>query len=280
VKISDRNLAANFEQLMADYFPDLGGVAPTDTTIVSWLPFYHDMGLMLAVIAPILGGYRAEIMSPVAFLQRPARWVQALASNTHAYSAGPNFAFELAVRKTSDEEMAGLDLGGVLTLVSGAERVHPATLDRFVERFAPFGFRHDMMTPSTAWPRPPCTSRRATGGAPVVVDFDPEKLAAAPPSGARAGRQPAISGVPKSPTVRIVDPDTRNAPRERSARSGCTARTSRAATGTSPRRRGARSAQCSSLHRQAHLTDHGCEPETWVSCSKVSCSSWAASRIC
>jgi fatty acid CoA ligase FadD21 len=212
VKISDRNLAANFEQLMADYFPDLGGVAPPDTTIVSWLPFYHDMGLMLAVIAPILGGYRAEIMSPVAFLQRPARWVQALASNTHAYSAGPNFAFELAVRKTSDEEMAGLDLGGVLTLVSGAERVHPATLDRFVERFSPFGFSHHMMTPSYGMAEATVyVSTRATGGAPVVVDFDPEKLAAgtAERCAGETG-SPLISyGVPESPIVRIVDPDTR-----------------------------------------------------------------------
>jgi fatty acid CoA ligase FadD21 len=212
VKISDRNLAANFEQLMADYFPDLGGVAPPDTTIVSWLPFYHDMGLMLAVIAPILGGYRAEIMSPVAFLQRPARWVQALASNTHAYSAGPNFAFELAVRKTSDEEMAGLDLGGVLTLVSGAERVHPATLARFVERFSPFGFSHHMMTPSYGMAEATVyVSTRATGGAPVVVDFDPEKLAAgtAERCAGETG-SPLISyGVPESPIVRIVDPDTR-----------------------------------------------------------------------
>jgi fatty acid CoA ligase FadD21 len=212
VKISDRNLAANFEQLMADYFPDLGGVAPPDTTIVSWLPFYHDMGLMLAVIAPILGGYHAEIMSPVAFLQRPSRWVQALASNTHAYSAGPNFAFELAVRKTSDEEMAGLDLGGVLTLVSGAERVHPATLERFVDRFARFGFRHEMMTPSYGMAEATVyVSTAATGGAPVVVDFDPEKLAAgtAERCASEAG-SPLISyGVPESPIVRIVDPETR-----------------------------------------------------------------------
>jgi fatty acid CoA ligase FadD21 len=212
VKISDRNLAANFEQLMADYFPDLGGVAPPDTTIVSWLPFYHDMGLMLAVIAPILGGYHAEIMSPMAFLQRPSRWVQALASNTHAYSAGPNFAFELAVRKTSDEDMAGLDLGGVLTLVSGAERVHPATLERFVDRFARFGFRHEMMTPSYGMAEATVyVSTAATGGAPVVVDFDPEKLAAgtAERCASEAG-SPLISyGVPESPIVRIVDPETR-----------------------------------------------------------------------
>jgi len=87
VMISERNLAANFEQLMTDYFPSLGGVAPPDTTIVAWLPFYHDMGLILGIIAPILGGYQAEIMSPFAFLARPARWVQWLATKSRAFSA-------------------------------------------------------------------------------------------------------------------------------------------------------------------------------------------------
>ena len=74
--LSHRNLQANFEQLMAHYFSQFGGVAPPDTTIVSWLPFYHDMGLILGICGPILGGYRSELTSPMAFLQRPARWVQ------------------------------------------------------------------------------------------------------------------------------------------------------------------------------------------------------------
>lgn len=73
VMISHRNLQANFQQLMSNYFGDRNGVAPPDTTIVSWLPFYHDMGLVLGIIAPILGGYRSELTSPLAFLQRPAR---------------------------------------------------------------------------------------------------------------------------------------------------------------------------------------------------------------
>ena len=123
-------------------------MAPPDTTIVSWLPFYHDMGLMLGICGPILGGYRSELSSPMAFLQQPARWVQSLATNTRVFSAAPNFAFELAVRKTTDEDMAGLDLGGVLNIVSGAERVHPATLKRFCDRFAKFNFREHMMRPS------------------------------------------------------------------------------------------------------------------------------------
>jgi fatty acid CoA ligase FadD21 len=211
VMISDRNLLANFGQLMGDYFPDLGGVAPSDTTIVGWLPFYHDMGLMLGVIAPILGGYRAEIMSPVAFLQRPARWVQALAINTHAFSAAPNFAFELAMRKTSDDEMAGLDLSGVMSIVSGSERVHGSTLKRFVDRFAPFGLRERMITPSYGMAEATVyVATRATGGAPKAVQFDSDKLSdgSAQRRETETGTTLLSYGVPRSPAVRIVDPET------------------------------------------------------------------------
>ena len=210
VMISDRNLLANFGQLMGDFFPDLGGVAPSDTTIVGWLPFYHDMGLMLGVIAPILGGYHAEIMSPVAFLQRPARWVQALATSTHAFSAAPNFAFELAVRKTSDDDMAGLDLSGVMSVVSGSERVHTVTLKRFVDRFAPFGFREHMITASYGMAEATVyVATRATRGAPKAVQFDSDKLSdgSAQRCETETGTTLLSYGAPHSPAVRIVDPD-------------------------------------------------------------------------
>ena len=209
--ISDRNLSANFEQLMSAYFPDLGGMAPLDLTLVSWLPFYHDMGLMLGVIAPILGGYRAEIMSPVAFLTRPARWVQALAAHPHAFSAAPNFAFELAVRRTSDEDMAGLDLGGVLSIISGSERVHPATLNRFTDRFARFNLRAHMMRPSYGLAEATVyVASRSTGDSPKVVHFESEELSTGT---ARRCTSPTATpllsyGEPQSPKVRIVDPDT------------------------------------------------------------------------
>ncbi|BBZ26256.1 putative fatty-acid--CoA ligase fadD21 [Mycolicibacterium madagascariense] len=212
VMISERNLSANFEQLMADYFPSLGGVAPPETTIVSWLPFYHDMGLMLAVIAPILGGYHAKIMSPLSFLARPARWIQWLASNPSVYSAGPNFAFELAVRKTTDEDLAGMDLGDVLTIVTGSERVHPATLKRFTDRFAKFGFKENMITPSYGMAEATVyVSTRAAGGAPQIVDFVPEKLGAgiAERTASGTGSELISYGVPHSPPVRIVDTETR-----------------------------------------------------------------------
>ena len=148
VMISHRNVQANFEQLMRSLFAQAHVRSSTDLTIVSWLPFYHDMGLVLGVCAPILGGYSAELTSPIAFLERPARWVQSLARNSHAFSAAPNFAFDLAARKTQDKDLAGLDLGGVLGIINGAERVEPATLERFADRFAHFNFRDHMLRPS------------------------------------------------------------------------------------------------------------------------------------
>ena len=148
VMISHRNLQVNFEQLMRSLFAGANVRSSSDLTIVSWLPFYHDMGLVLGVCAPILGGYSAELTSPVAFLERPARWMRALAENPHAFSGAPNFAFDLAARKTNDSDLAGLDLGGVRGIINGAERVDPATLERFADRFAHFNFRDHMLRPS------------------------------------------------------------------------------------------------------------------------------------
>jgi acyl-CoA synthetase (AMP-forming)/AMP-acid ligase II len=141
VMMSHGNVLANFEQATSDYFAHYGKVAPPDTTLVSWLPFYHDMGLYLGICAPVLLGVLAVLMSPVAFLQRPARWMQLLASNSKSYSIAPNFAFELAARKTSDDDMAGLDLSDVLGIGIGSERVHPATLPWL--RIADLGFFFD-----------------------------------------------------------------------------------------------------------------------------------------
>ena len=125
VSISNRNLFANFEQIMTAYYGVYGKVAPAGSTVVSWLPFYHDMGFFLGMILPVLAGIPAKLTSPIGFLQRPARWMQMLASNTLAFSAAPNFAYDIASRKTSDEDMAGFDLGNVHGILNGSERVQP-----------------------------------------------------------------------------------------------------------------------------------------------------------
>ena len=101
VMMSHRNLLANFDQLMSGYFADHGKLPPPDTTILSWLPFYHDMGLLLGICAPVILGLRTVLTSPVAFLQRPARWMQLMASNSHVYYRRRRTSrSNLAARKT------------------------------------------------------------------------------------------------------------------------------------------------------------------------------------
>jgi fatty acid CoA ligase FadD21 len=210
VMLSHRNLQVNFEQLMRSYFTDCGIMTPPDT-IVSWLPFYHDMGLVLGVCAPILGGFRADLTGPAAFLERPARWMQALAENSRAFSAAPNFAFDLAARKTTDGDLAGLDLGGVLGIISGAERVELATLRRFVDRFAHFNFRDHMMRPSYGLAEATVFVAAGTWNESSPADrFDVEELSAGRVARSAAGTGTALVKykVPQDPALRIVDSDT------------------------------------------------------------------------
>ncbi|WP_082965283.1 AMP-binding protein [Mycobacterium sp. ACS1612] len=212
VMISHRNLQANFEQLMRSYFAESHLKGQSIDTIVSWLPFYHDMGLVLGVCAPILGGFRGELTSPVAFLERPARWIRSLAENSRVWSAAPNFAFDLAARKTTDDDLAGLDLGGVLGIISGAERVQPATLQRFVDRFAHFNFRDNMVRPSYGLAEATVFVASGTWSeASEVVRFDPDELSEGRVKrcAAGAGAELVKYKVPQSPTLRIVDSETR-----------------------------------------------------------------------
>ncbi|MDG4663081.1 AMP-binding protein [Mycobacterium sp. 236(2023)] len=213
VEISHRNLQSNFEQLMRGLFAGPPVTSTADLTIVSWLPFYHDMGLVLGVCAPILGGYRAELTSPVAFLEKPSRWVRALAENPNAFSGAPNFAFDLAARKTKDSDLDGLDLGGVRGIINGAERVEPATLERFADRFAHFNFRDTMLRPSYGLAEATvyvasCTWHDSTSPDSSAVRFDSDGLSEGRAEPSATGTALVSYRLPQAPVVRIVDVDT------------------------------------------------------------------------
>lgn len=211
VVVSSDNLFANFGQLMDGFFRWNGKVTPPGATIVSWLPFYHDMGFFLGIIFPILAGVPAVLTSPVGFLQRPARWLQLMASSSRAISAAPNFAYEVAARKTSDDDMQGVDLGGILHILNGAERVQPVTLKRFTDRFAPFNLDPAVLRPSYGMAEATVyVATRKPGEPPKVVEFDSEKLPAGQAESATGSGGTALVsyGIPEQQTVRIVDPDT------------------------------------------------------------------------
>jgi acyl-CoA synthetase (AMP-forming)/AMP-acid ligase II len=208
--VTQRNLFANFEQEVSALLSEYGKVGPPGTTAVSWLPFYHDMGLMLGICAPILGGWHSVVMSPIAFLQRPARWMQQLAKRSHTLTAAPNFALDLASARTTDEDMAGLDLSGMVAIMSGAERVQPVSVKRFAQRFAKFNFQGKVIRPSYGLAEATLyVATHAAGEPPTVVTFDTEKLTAGMAKRSTTGTSLISYGTPQSPQVLIVDPDTR-----------------------------------------------------------------------
>lgn len=117
-------------------------LAPTDV-VVSWLPLYHDMGLIGGWLMPLYYGTPTVLMSPMAFLSRPERWLQALTDYGATASVAPNFAFDLCVKRIDDDVLAGLDLSRVRSILNGSEPITVKTLDRFSERFAAVGLRRE-----------------------------------------------------------------------------------------------------------------------------------------
>jgi fatty-acyl-CoA synthase len=114
---------------------------------VSWLPLYHDMGLIGAWLTLLLYGVPLAVMSPMAFLTRPERWLWAFHKHRGTIAAAPNFAYELCVRKIADKDIEGLDLSSWRVAMNGAEPVNPETLERFAARFARYGFRREAQLP-------------------------------------------------------------------------------------------------------------------------------------
>jgi amino acid adenylation domain-containing protein len=114
---------------------------------VIWLPPYHDMGLIGGILQPIYGGFPVTLLSPVAFLQRPLRWLEAISREQATTSGGPNFAYDLCVSKSTPEQRAKLDLSSWKVAFSGAEPVRTTTMTRFVEAFAPSGFHKKAFYP-------------------------------------------------------------------------------------------------------------------------------------
>jgi fatty-acyl-CoA synthase len=121
-------------------------VRPTDIG-ASWLPLYHDMGLIGSWLFCLFYAVPITILSPIAFLTRPERWLWALSDSGATLCPAPNFAYELCARKIPDSALEGLDLNPWRVAINAGEAVHPETLERFAERFKPYGFHAESYVP-------------------------------------------------------------------------------------------------------------------------------------
>jgi phthiocerol/phenolphthiocerol synthesis type-I polyketide synthase C len=145
---------------------------------VTWLPLYHDMGLIGGIIQTVYANQTAIVLSPVAFLQRPFRWLQAISRHRAAVSGGPNFAYELCIHKVTPEQIATLDLSCWKLAATGAEPVRKETLERFSEKFAACGFRPEAFYPCYGLAEATLkVSGAARDSLPVYCHLDGEALA-------------------------------------------------------------------------------------------------------
>ena len=119
-----------------------------ESVSATWMPNFHDYGLVEGIIHPAIYGIPAYLFSPLAFVQRPARWLEIITRYGVTHSSGPNFAYELCVRKVTREERARLDLSSWRVAGNAAEPVHRETIERFAETFAPCGFRLEAFYPA------------------------------------------------------------------------------------------------------------------------------------
>jgi acyl-CoA synthetase (AMP-forming)/AMP-acid ligase II len=185
-----------------------------DSVTVTWLPVFHDMGLIDGMLEPLFGGFRCYAMPPVAFLQRPVRWLSAITRYRATHSGGPNFAYDLCVEKVAPVDRAGLDLSSWRVAHDGAEPIRPSTFDSFARAFEASGFRASAFYPCYGLAE--ATLGVASGPADRLHPrtFDATALEQGElhevDAGAPRARTIASSGVPfTGVAVAIVDPEAR-----------------------------------------------------------------------
>lgn len=186
-----------------------------DSRGVLWLPFYHDMGLVGAVLVPMYVRGMADLITPQAFVQAPMTWLQKLSDVRATTAVAPNFALERCCDLATPEALAGLDLSSIVCLLTGSEPVNPNTVERFTRTFAPCGFRADAYMPAYGLAETTllATGNIRDGAGPTIRPFDARLLAAnraAPPAADGAVQRLVGNGSPEG-RVRIVDPETARA---------------------------------------------------------------------
>lgn len=212
VMVTQANIAHNATTILRDL--PVPGVGRS----VSWLPHFHDMGLIAGIVTPIYRDFPSVQMAPLMFLQRPLRWLETITRHQAHISGAPNFAYALCVRAAATADLSGLDLSSWDVAFVGAEPVRPATLLAFAECFAPCGFRHEALTPCYGMAEATLlvTSKRI-GTLPTVHALSRSALGLgqARPTTEDSALHLAGCGYPVTATdLRIVDPEShREVPR-------------------------------------------------------------------
>lgn len=188
---------------------DYGRLAPT----VSWLPVFHDMGLIGGVLQPLFLGQLSVLMSPQAFARVPANWLRAISRYGAEIAAAPSLGYELCLRRVTDDQRDGLDLSRWRIAAISDEPLRASTIDRFAARFAPSGFRREAFFPSYGMAESTVlVSGGPLEGQPVVRPFDSAELergrVVRAPSGAGARSLVGCGEPDRSLQVVIVDPET------------------------------------------------------------------------
>ncbi len=178
---------------------------------ISWLPPYHDMGLIGSILQPIYAGFPATIFSPMDFLAQPIKWLQIITDKKGTSSAGPNFAYDLCTRRISSEQLKSLDLSSWEIAINGAEPVRPETLENFAKHFAPCGFRKEAFHPAYGLAEATLFVGCTLDG-PAIMHCDKDALnmrqVKEVPANASNSRALVSCGVSHF-DVMIVDPETR-----------------------------------------------------------------------
>ncbi|MFN2137977.1 MAG: fatty acyl-AMP ligase, partial [Candidatus Promineifilaceae bacterium] len=210
VMISHANLLHNLEAIRSGFLlseADLG---------VSWLPSFHDMGLIGGLLETLYSGVSSYLMAPAAFLQRPVRWLETISRQGATVSGGPNFAYQMCVDKIPQQQCEGLDLSSWRVAYCGAEPIRPATLRAFAARFGAYGFGNSSFYPCYGLAENTLIVSGDNGPAvPHVLAFEAPALAEgrAIVAGPDSEAQPLASSGParRGQQVVIADPDTRRA---------------------------------------------------------------------
>ncbi|QIJ65456.1 fatty acyl-AMP ligase [Streptomyces sp. JB150] len=206
VEVTHRNLAVGAAQLMAGL--EIG----EDARIAGWLPFFHDMGLLLMIAVPLIRRIPVVLMAPFAFIQRPARWLRAISDHRATHTVSPNFGLDLCADRVPRPALDGLDLSSLRFLVNGSEPVRAGTLDRFTAAFAPYGFRPSAHCPSYGLAEATLAVTLGRPSAPRVLTLDRAELARdrvhVRADGDADGYRVVGCGTPADQEVLIVDPGT------------------------------------------------------------------------